>query len=224
MYIQGDLVKADVDMRTSYFDEHGNLVWAQNTRIYLNNKYSVIEEKFRPNKDYLVYYPQINGMEDRILQERVNKKLNELSKVKEIDENTQLDYNYAASFLGEFFKKDLLVLEISGYVKILSDIIGKQIKTDPHYSYIFPDTYKGIRENQPFYINNNALYIYFESYEIAPYAAGFTNFKILYSQIKEIIDEEGSFWKAFNDVSKDTQITRKTIVMKIKCNNQNKRR
>jgi hypothetical protein len=42
------------------------------------------------------------------------------------------------------------------------------------------------------------LYIYFTPYEIAPYAAGFPTFKIPFTQILNIIDEEGEFWKAFN--------------------------
>lgn len=237
MYIKGDIIIADVDYRRLYLDGSGNLIWAQNTRIPLDNKYTVIEEKSKPNKDYLVYYPQIDGMEDKTSQENVNKKLKELSKVKEIDENMQLDYNYVANFVTEFFKKDLLVLGINGYeyhfgaahgipsrtyanidllrgvfyelkdlfeqdssyVKMLSDIIQKQIKTNPEYSYIFPDTYKGIKEDQSFYVKEDALYIYFDPYEIAPFAAGFPTFKIPYQEIKGIINEKGNLWRSFND-------------------------
>ena len=35
------------------------------------------------------------------------------------------------------------------YVKELSRIVGKQIQEDPQYSYVFPDSYKGIAETSP---------------------------------------------------------------------------
>ena len=40
-------------------------------------------------------------------------------------------------------------------------------------------------KNQPFYVGRNALYIYFEPYEIAPYAAGFVTFRIPYEQMMD---------------------------------------
>lgn len=39
--------------------------------------------------------------------------------------------------LKELFKKD------SNYVKVLSDIIENQIKSNPEYSYVWSDSYKG---------------------------------------------------------------------------------
>ncbi len=51
---------------------------------------------------------------------------------------------------GEFYELQDLFKEDSDYVKVLSDIIGEQIKNNPEYSYIFPDSYNGIKEDQPF--------------------------------------------------------------------------
>jgi len=79
---------------------------------------------------------------------------------------------------GQFYQLEDLFKEGSPYVVVLSKIIERQIKEDPKYSYVFPDAYQGIRKNQPFYVGRNALYIYFEPYEIAPYAAGFVTFRI----------------------------------------------
>ncbi len=234
--IQGTLVKAYVDQRVSYFDQSGNLVWKQNSVIPLNKYYSVKEERFRPNKDYLVYYPQVQGITKEVILKSVNSKLAMLSKVKGINENVQLDYNYTGNFSIEFFKKDLLVLQLNGYeyhfgaahgmpskvypcinivngrfyelkdlfkenssyVKILSDIVGKQIKTESQYSYIFPNSYIGIKANQPFYVKEDALFLYFYPYEIAPFAAGFPTFKIPYSHILNIINMNGEFWRSYN--------------------------
>lgn len=236
LLIQGELIKAFVDNRTAYYDMAGKIVWQQNKAIPLNNQYKVNEIKFKPNKDYLVYYPQLEGMKNRRSQQNVNNKLKVSSQVKNIPSNTQLEASYTGDFSVEFFKKNLLVLELdaydypfgaahgmptrvyphidlvsgsfyelkdlfkpnSNYVKVLSDIIGNMIKTDPQYEYVFPDTYKGIKPDQPFYVDENNLYIYFTPYEIAPYAAGFPTFKIAFKDIINIINTQSEFWKAFN--------------------------
>jgi hypothetical protein len=232
----GDLIKANVDYRVFYLNSYGKVIWQQNTIIPLNNQYKVIEEKYNPHKDYLVYYPQLAGLGSETVQNNINVQLKTLSEVKPIADQLPLDYSYSGDFSVEFFKKSLLVLELNGYqyyfgaahgmpslvypninlesgqfyelkdlfkpdsdyVKILSDIIAQQIKNDPQYNYIFPDEYKGISENQPFYIKEDALYIYFTPYEIAAYAAGFPTFRIPYTEIISIIDKEGSFWQAFH--------------------------
>src|SRR5690606_30976791 len=72
---------------------------------------------------------------------------------------------------GQFYVLADLFKPQSDYVKMLSRIIGLQIKNDPQYSYVFPDSYKGIKPNQPFFVTEEALHIYFEPYEIGPYAA-----------------------------------------------------
>ncbi|WP_426984161.1 WG repeat-containing protein [Brevibacillus borstelensis] len=234
--LEGELVKAFVDQRISYYDRSGKLVWKQNTAIPLTGQYRVVEHKYAPNRDYLVYYPEIRGMANRQAQEAVNQRLRELSQIKPIDPNAQLDYNYFGDFAVAFFKNRLVELELTGYnypfgaahgmptmtyvpidlvsgriyalkdlfkpgsdyVRVLSDIVGNQIKNNPEYSYVFPDSYKGIGPDQPFYVKENALYLYFAPYEIAPYAAGFPTFRIPFSQIADIIDENGEFWKSFH--------------------------
>lgn len=234
--IENKLIKSYVDYKISYFDKQGNLVWSQNSIIPLDNQYRVIEKKYKPNKDYLVYYPEVRGMQDSNLENKVNNQLKILSQVKPVKENIQLEYSYLGNFKIEFFKKKLLILELNGYnytfgaahgmpskiytnidlvtgqfyelkdlfkkdsnyVKVLSDIIGEIIKNDPEYEYVFPDTYKGIKENQSFYVSENILYIYFYPYEIAPYAAGFPTFRIPYRDITTIINKLGDFWRAFN--------------------------
>lgn len=231
-----NLIKANIDYRVSYFDKTGKVIWRQNTIIPLSDKYKIIEEKFKPNINYLVYYPQVQGMDNKDVEKEVNSRLKELSQVKDIDSDAKFDYNYTGDFLIEFFGKSLVVLEIndyeyhfgaahgmptkdyphinlingrfyelkdlfkpnSDYVKVISDIIGDQIKNDDKYSYLFPDAYKGIVANQPFYVDENNLYIYFAPYEIAPFAAGFPTFKVPFIEIMNIIDTQGEFWKSFH--------------------------
>ncbi|OXM85557.1 WG repeat-containing protein [Paenibacillus rigui] len=230
------IIQANVDLRLSYLDRNGRVIWRQNTVIPLAPPYKVKEEKYKPNKDYLVYYPQVEGMANPGAQQEVNRKLMVMSQVKPIPENEQLSYSYTGDFQVTFFKKDLLVLELSGYnfpfgaahgmptkhyahinlitgemytlgdlfktgsnyVAVLSEIVGRQIKEDPQYSYVFPDTYKGIRADQPFYVTENALHLYFEPYEIAPYVAGFPTFTIPFREIMNIIAVDKSFWRSFH--------------------------
>ncbi|EJP6474057.1 WG repeat-containing protein [Clostridium botulinum] len=234
--VENELIKAYVDYKISYFDKEGILIWRENSAISLNDNYTIIEEKYKPNKDYLVYYPKVQGIKDKDLEDKVNNKLKILSEVEPIEENIQLEYSYLGDFKIEFVEKKLLVLELQGYkfhfgaahgmpskiyAKIdlnsgefyelqdlfkedsnyeivLSNIIGEQIKNNPEYSYIFPDSYNGIKKDQPFYLSKDALYIYFYPYEIAPYAAGFPTFKIHYKDIMDIINEVGEFWRSFN--------------------------
>lgn len=99
---------------------------------------------------------------------------------------------------GDIYPLKDLFKPNSPYVQVLSDIIGEQIKSNPEYFYVFPDSYMGIQPDQPFYVKEDALYIYFVPYDIAPYAAGFPTFKIPFSQIKNIIDVDGRFWKSFH--------------------------
>lgn len=234
--IEGNLIKANVNQRTSYYDASGSLVWEPNTLIPLNPPYQIREKYYNPNKDYYVYYPQIEGMNNQIVQKQVNQRLKELSQVKNVPSHVQLEASYAGDFTVKFYQKDLLVLELtsyeypfgaahgmpsqvevhinlangnvyqlkdlfkpgSDYVRVLSDIIGKQIETNPEYSYVFADSYKGIEANQPFYVTADALYVYFNPYEISPYAAGFPTFKIPFHQLNEIIDFDGEFWRSFH--------------------------
>ncbi|MFV8830556.1 WG repeat-containing protein [Alkalihalobacterium sp. APHAB7] len=236
--LENVVIKAFVDQRVMYFDRLGKTIWKPNTIIPLRSPYRVREEKFNPNKDYLVYYPQIEGMKNRARQSEINQLLKEKSNVKEIPSNVQLDYSYTGDFSIEFYRKNLLVVKLSAYhypfgaahgmpsqefihinlqtgelyelkdlfkqgadyVSVLSDMIGKQIEEQDQedFSYFFPEAYKGIQADQPFYMTEEALAIYFQPYEIAAFVAGFPTFKIPYNDIIEIIDTEGSFWRAFN--------------------------
>lgn len=234
--LTGNLIRANIDNRLSYYTRDGQLVYEQNTTIPLSNQYKIIEKKYAPDNNYFVYYPQLSGIRDEKVQNSINEQLKKLSLVVPIEDQKTRDYTYSGDFSVEFFKESLLVLELDGYqyyfgaahgmptkvypnidlvtgkfyelkdlfkpgsnyVAVLSDIIAQQIKNDPQYSYIFPDQYKGIAENQSYFVREDALYIYFSPYEIASYAAGFPTFRIPFTQIMSIINTEGAFWKAFH--------------------------
>ncbi|HET7578226.1 MAG TPA: DUF3298 domain-containing protein [Bacillales bacterium] len=76
----------------------------------------------------------------------------------------------------------------SDYVKVLSEIVKKQIK-DRQIQTLEPFTQ--ISPNQDYYIADKALVIYFQLYEITPYYYGFPMFPISVYEIQDIIDENG---------------------------------
>ncbi|AJA49357.1 hypothetical protein CPAST_c32910 [Clostridium pasteurianum DSM 525 = ATCC 6013] len=236
MTLLDDIVKVDVDNRVSYLNKNGDIIWKQNTEVILKDQYKIQEIKYNPNRNYLLYYPEVLGIRDKKRQRHINKKIADLAGVKKIGSEEQLDYNYFGDFSIEFFKKNLVVLEIHGYnypfgaahgmptliyvhvdlkegkiyrledlfkknshyVKVLSNIIEKQIKAQGEESEIWINEYKGIKRDQPFFISQDVLNIYFYPYEIAPYAAGFPTFHIPFKEIDDIIDKKGEFWRSFN--------------------------
>ena len=226
------IIKGDIDQRLMYYSQKNELIWKQASTYFLDYQAIVVEHKYKPNFDYLVYYPEIKGMENLV---QVNETLKEMAAVKPVPA-TPLESNYTGDYEITYFKKSLLVIEITGYdypfcaahgmpikkyahinlksgrlyqltdlfkldspyVKMISDLIEDQIKSNDEYSYLFPGEYHGIKDNQPFYINEAGLNIYFQPYEIAPYAAGFPTFSIPFHDLKDWIDFNGEFWLAFH--------------------------
>jgi len=80
-------------------------------------------------------------------------------------------------------KESLITLKelfVQGYT--YADIINKKIKEDisknPENYFDLGNEFKGISENQSFYIEGNNLVIYYQLYDIAPYVFGIPEFKI----------------------------------------------
>lgn len=90
-----------------------------------------------------------------------------------------LDFN-------DLFKKN------SNYKEIIEEEIRKNIKKlekeNPENIGIYD--FKGLKENQKFYIEDDNLVLYFDLYEIAPYPAGIPSFKINISKIKDVLKDE----------------------------------
>ncbi len=239
----GDLICANVDQRLYYMNGKGEVVYKPASLIELGGGLTVSENKFKPNRDYLVYYPVLSGMTDTKAQESLNKLLGSETgdtSAASIKVEDSLDYQYDSNFSVGLRQKDLLVILKTGYfypkgaahgmpskeclhidlksgavyqlkdlfksgsnyTKVLSDIVGKQMKdkmaSDPDNNLYWTEDYKGIGKNQLFYVTGHSLVLYFTPYEIAPYAAGFPEFSVKFDEIKNILDKEGAFWNSFN--------------------------
>lgn len=74
------------------------------------------------------------------------------------------------------------------YVKRLSEIVSSQIRDRGIY---LLGQFTGIKPDQDFYIADKSLVIFFQLYEIAPYAAGVPSFPISIYEIQDIINDQG---------------------------------
>lgn len=88
--------------------------------------------------------------------------------------------------LKEIFKNDV------NYKIIINKEIEKQISEMGQKEKGLDKVYdfNGIKENQKFYLKNGEIVIYFDLYEVAPYAAGIPEFEILTNNIKNKIKDD----------------------------------
>jgi hypothetical protein len=76
----------------------------------------------------------------------------------------------------------------SDYQKKISDQIRVKIK---EWDISLLEPFKGIQGNQDFYIADTSIVVYFQLYEISPYAQGFPYFPIPILDLKDSIKDNG---------------------------------
>ncbi|MBU4511158.1 DUF3298 and DUF4163 domain-containing protein [bacterium] len=92
----------------------------------------------------------------------------------------QRAYNFNLVNGEEILLSDILK-EKKDYVDIINQEIKRQIKLNPQEYFSEWSVFKSISEEQPFYLIEDGIVVYFGLYEIAPYASGIRYFKIPYS-------------------------------------------
>ncbi|MGI6668723.1 MAG: WG repeat-containing protein [Acetivibrionales bacterium] len=141
MELLDGLVYADIDNRAFYMNEQGSVAFRPLSCVVVEGGIRVNEEKFRPNKDYIVYYPVLSNMEKPGVEEKINTKLMDLwtdiltISVKPAD---VLEYNYRCGFSIAWSRKDLLVLKETGYNYYFGSAHGT-----PVLEYVHIDTRSG---------------------------------------------------------------------------------
>ncbi|MBD7910998.1 WG repeat-containing protein [Clostridium cibarium] len=140
--IKDNIVLADIDYLPYYLSKNGEIIYKPNETIELSDKYSVTRIKDKPNINYLIYYPQVNEVSNKKVEKEINIKLKKMSYFKPIDgegttDNVDIEpddvlkYNYYGDFSVNFFKKDLLVIDISGYYYFFYAAHGMPNKKTP---------------------------------------------------------------------------------------------
>lgn len=110
-------------------------------------------------------------------------------------------YYFIDAKTGIFYEFKDLFLKDSSYIKTLNNIVSKEIKKQikDGTGYYFDSNGSYVTGNQFFYLNADTLTLYFDSTSIAPYAAGFPEFKVPFSSIDSLLNKDGAFWKSFHE-------------------------
>ena len=89
-------------------------------------------------------------------------------------------YNYNLVNGEEILLKDILK-EKKDYIDIINQEIKRQIELSPQEYFSEFSVFQSISEEQPFYLIEDGMVVYFGLYEIAPYSSGIRYFEIPYS-------------------------------------------
>lgn len=89
-------------------------------------------------------------------------------------------YNYNLVNGEEILLKDILK-EKKDYIDIINQEIKRQIELNPQEYFSEFSVFQSISEEQPFYLIEDGMVVYFDLYEIAPYSSGIRYFEIPYS-------------------------------------------
>ena len=93
-------------------------------------------------------------------------------------------YNYDLKTGKEIALADIFKKEFS-YKKYMNKEITSQMKNSKDIFFYDDGGFKTIADKQPYYISDGNIVIYFQLYEIAPYAAGFPEFRIPFSSVQD---------------------------------------
>ena len=91
----------------------------------------------------------------------------------------QRAYNFNLENGKEILLGDILK-EKKNYVDVINQEIKRQMELNPQEYFSEWSVFQSISEEQPFYLLEDGIVIYFGLYEIAPYASGIRYFKIPY--------------------------------------------
>jgi hypothetical protein len=112
------LIYANIDQRPFYINKQGQVIYRPVSWVATESGVKVFEEKYRPNIDYLVYYPVLGNMADLIVEADVNAKLMEMwtdISTVSVKPTDILDHSYEGGFQVVFSRGDLIVLMEHGY-------------------------------------------------------------------------------------------------------------
>ena len=85
---------------------------------------------------------------------------------------------------GEIITLKNLLKNMENNKKLINQEIERQIQLDPYIYFDTGEVFKSISDDQPFYIIEDGIVIFFGLYEISPYVYGIRYFKIPFSLIE----------------------------------------
>ena len=101
--------------------------------------------------------------------------------------STLKSFNYNLKS-GEELKLSNIFKYNVDYKSVINNYIKQEIEENKDLYFTGKDGFKGIDDDQGFYLENDKLIIYFQLYEISPYYIGIPKFEIPFSEIKNLIN------------------------------------
>lgn len=95
---------------------------------------------------------------------------------------------------GEEYKLKDLFKSDADYVLFINDTVRNEINERVKEGSLYENTpFKTIKDDQNFYLSNNAVVVYFQQYEYWPYANGLQEFPVEFPALKDMLKHEFSF-------------------------------
>ncbi len=157
--LRDGLLQIEQDHRLRYLEADGQLIWEEKHQLVLAGGLRLEEAKYRPVPDYLVYYPQLAGMADVKLQNRLNQRLRRIFLAAQ-PRDPQIRADFESDFRALLGRGDLLVLQQTGYYYPLGAAHGMPLRQTLHLNvktghfYRLSDLF---HKNRPYQERLNAL-------------------------------------------------------------------
>ena len=116
--MDGDLIKAQFGKHIRYYAKDGTLLWSPKAAYQLGDL-QIKEEKYQPSWSTLCYYPQIEGLENVVLQSTLNMRIKEGVKKNNVAEEPDEKGSFPVAINEDFTLNrygDLLVIKYDAYI------------------------------------------------------------------------------------------------------------
>lgn len=97
---------------------------------------------------------------------------------------TKIGYNFQVDTGNKLKLKDLFNDNFD-FKTIINKKVSEEIAKNPQEYFGDGADFKGIKDEQDFYLDKDGLVVYFQLYEIAPYSSGIKEFRIPYGDIEK---------------------------------------
>lgn len=138
------------------------------------NKNEYVKYQYEAVSDYKIEYNKNNILSVPVIMYEFTGGAHGLTNIK--------SFNYDLLTGKQIQLKDLFKAN-SNYKDAINKHISEEVEKNPSYYFAGEDGFKGIREDQSFYITNEGIVIYFSLYDIAPYSSGIPMFTITWDDI-----------------------------------------
>lgn len=110
--LKDSTIKASIDDRLSYYNKSGKVIWKEDNTYKLKENILVKENKYNPTLGCSIYYPKLENLGNKEVEEKINNQIyklfvnNMVDKLKEEDKKTTVKIDYNIKIYN-----DLLILQ-----------------------------------------------------------------------------------------------------------------